>query len=135
VARLAGPARFADLLIFDESDLPAALTKLETATLPGFERSRLLRGYALHRRYPITSKPLPPRAMLLMTLHPMDSTTYKPADIEPYVIRPVSDELPAWVSTFQAGRVRDRTRPRNRCSGLPRGRAGRGYLCIALATT
>jgi hypothetical protein len=42
VARLAGPARFADLLIFDESDLPAALTKLETATLPGFERSLII---------------------------------------------------------------------------------------------
>ena len=54
-------------------------------TLPG-SNSRLLRGYALHRSYPITSKPLPPRAMLLMTLHPLDTTTYEPADIEPYVV-------------------------------------------------
>ena len=43
---------------YDESDLPAALTRLETATLPG-STSRLLRGYALHRSYPITAKPLP----------------------------------------------------------------------------
>jgi hypothetical protein len=73
-----------DGVIFDESDLPAALRRLETATLPG-SNSRLLRGYALHRSYPITSKPLPSRAMLLATLHPMDSTMYEPADIEPYV--------------------------------------------------
>jgi hypothetical protein len=30
----------ADGVVWDESDLPAALTKLETATVPGFERSR-----------------------------------------------------------------------------------------------
>ena len=47
---------------------------------------RLLRGYALHRSYPITSKPLPARAMLLKAIHPMDSMTYEPADIELYVI-------------------------------------------------
>ena len=75
-----------DGVIFDEADLPAALTRLETATLPGFEPSRLLRGFALHRSYPITAKPLPPRAMLLTTLHPLDSTAYEPADIEPYVV-------------------------------------------------
>jgi hypothetical protein len=74
-----------DGVIIDEAGLPAALTRLETATLPG-SNSRLLRGYALHRSYPITSKPLPPRSMLLMTLHPLDSTTYEPADIEPYVV-------------------------------------------------
>ena len=73
-------------MIFDEADLPAALIRLETATVPGFERSRLLRGYALHRSYPITAKPPPSRAMCLMTLHFMDVTTYEPADIEPYVV-------------------------------------------------
>ena len=76
----------ADGAVWDESDLPAALTKLETATVPGFERFRLLRGYALHRSYPITTKPLPSRAMLLATLHFMDTATYEPADIEPYVV-------------------------------------------------
>jgi hypothetical protein len=75
-----------DGVIFDAADLPAALTRLETATLPGFENSRLLRGYALHRSYPITAKPLPSRAMLLTALHLMDSMTYEPADIEPYVV-------------------------------------------------
>lgn len=75
-----------DGVIFDKPDLAAALTKLETARLPGFETSRLRRGSALHRSYPITAKPLPARAMQLTTLHPMDSTTYEPADIEPYVI-------------------------------------------------
>jgi hypothetical protein len=70
---------------FDEADLPAALTKLETATLPG-STSRLLRGYALHRSYPITTKPLPKRAMQLLPLHPFDRLEYSPADIEPYVV-------------------------------------------------
>jgi hypothetical protein len=74
-----------DGVIFDESDLAAALRVLETATLPG-SPFRLLRGYALHRSYPITAKPLPARAMLLTTLHPMDATTYEPADIDPYVL-------------------------------------------------
>jgi hypothetical protein len=37
-----------DGVIFDEADLPAALTRLETASLPG-STFRLLRGYALHR--------------------------------------------------------------------------------------
>jgi hypothetical protein len=70
---------------FDEADLPAALTRLETATLPG-SNSRLLRGYALHRSYPITAKPLPKRAMQLVPLHPFDRLEYPPADIEPYVL-------------------------------------------------
>jgi hypothetical protein len=75
-----------DGIDFDESDLPAALTRLETATLPGYETTRLLRGYALHRSYPITSKPPPARAMLLMSLHYMDATAYEAADISPYVV-------------------------------------------------
>jgi hypothetical protein len=75
---------------YDESDLPAALTRLETATLPG-STSRLLRGYALHRSYPITAKPLPSRAMLLMDLHPMDTREYEPADIDPYLL-PAGDQ-------------------------------------------
>lgn len=75
-----------DEVVWDESDIPAALTKLETATVPGFERARLVRGYALHRSIPITSKTLPPRAMQLNTLHFMDLTAYEPADIEPYVV-------------------------------------------------
>ncbi|HEX6760116.1 MAG TPA: hypothetical protein VF086_17180 [Propionibacteriaceae bacterium] len=74
-----------DGVVFDEADLPAALTRLETAAAPG-STFRLLRGYALHRSYPITSKPLPARAMLLKAIHPMDSMTYEPPDIEPYVI-------------------------------------------------
>jgi hypothetical protein len=36
----------ADGVVWDESDLPAALTKLETATVSGFERARPVRGYA-----------------------------------------------------------------------------------------
>ena len=71
---------------YDESDLPAAMTRLETATLPG-STSRLLRGYALHRSYPITAKPLPSRAMQLMDLHPMDTREYEPADIDPHFPR------------------------------------------------
>ena len=88
----------ADGAKFDEADLPAALSMLETATLPG-STSRLLRGSSLHRSYPITSKPLPPRAMQLLDLHPMDTREYEPADIEPYLILPdgsfVHEDSPA----------------------------------------
>jgi hypothetical protein len=72
---------------YDEADLPAALSVLETATLPG-STSHLLRGYALHRSYPMTAKPLASRAMQLIELHLMDSTTFEPADIEPYLLPP-----------------------------------------------
>jgi hypothetical protein len=51
-------------VIFDEAHLPAALTRLETATLPG-STSRLLRSSALHRSYPITFKPPPSRALVI----------------------------------------------------------------------
>jgi hypothetical protein len=73
-----------DGIEFDESDLPAALTRLETAT-PGLE---LTSAAGVRTSPPLSDygKPLPSRAMLLMTLHPMDSTTYEPADIEPYVV-------------------------------------------------
>jgi hypothetical protein len=77
-----------DGVIFDEADLLLALTRLETASLPGWETSRLLRGYALHHSYPVTTKPLPSRAMLLVALHPMDATTYERADIFPYLLPP-----------------------------------------------
>jgi hypothetical protein len=69
----------------DEALLPAALTRLETVTLPG-QTLRLLRGYALHRSYPITARPLPKRAMQLVALHPFDRLEYPPAHIEPYVV-------------------------------------------------
>jgi hypothetical protein len=45
-----------------------------------------VRGYALHRSYPITSKPLPDRAMQLVELHPFDPREFELADIEPYLI-------------------------------------------------
>jgi hypothetical protein len=72
---------------WDKADLPAALTRLETVTLPG-QTQRLLRGYALHRSYPITARPLPKRAMQLVALHPFDRLVYEPADIEPYLLPP-----------------------------------------------
>jgi hypothetical protein len=77
-----------DGVIFDEAHLSAALTRLETATLPGSD-ARLIRGHELHRRTnswysPVT--PSPPRAMLLGQVHPFDPTEYEPADIEPYVV-------------------------------------------------
>jgi hypothetical protein len=77
----------ADGVVYDEADLPAALTLLETATLPG-SVWRLLRGEALHRRNGWPAKPLPPRAMILDQVHPFDSMEYEPADIEPYLLPP-----------------------------------------------
>ena len=83
------PLRWRDL---SGSDLPAALTRLETATLLG-STSRLLRGSALHRSYPITAKPLPGRALQWIDLHPMDATMYEPADIVPDLLPAAGDPL------------------------------------------
>jgi hypothetical protein len=91
---------------YDESDLAAALTKLETATLSG-STSRLLRGYALHRSYPITAKPLPSWAMQLMDLHPMDTMDYEPADIEPYLLAPAAPSYEEKVVPSATGRADD----------------------------
>lgn len=77
-----------DGVIFDDSILSAALTLLETATLPG-SITRLLRGRELHRRNSSPHLPaaaLPPRAMMLEQVHPFDYNVYEPADIEPYLI-------------------------------------------------
>jgi len=75
----------ADSVDYDEATLAEALGLLETGTLPG-STFRLVRGYALHRSYPITSKPLPDRAMQLVELHPFDPREFELADIEPYLI-------------------------------------------------
>jgi len=77
-----------DGVSFDDSTLSAALTLLETATLPG-SSARLVRGRELHRRSSSPHSPaaqLPSRAMLLEHMHPFDYRVYDPADIEPYLI-------------------------------------------------
>jgi hypothetical protein len=77
-----------DGVIFDESDLAPALTKLETASLRGSD-ARLVRGTELHRRNNSRYSPaarLPERAMMLDQVHPFDPMKYEPADIEPYVV-------------------------------------------------
>jgi hypothetical protein len=78
----------ADGVIVDDATLSAALTKLETASLPGCAQ-RLIRGEDLHRRNRSRYSPqtqLPARAMRLEAVHPFDYTEYQPADIEPYLI-------------------------------------------------
>jgi hypothetical protein len=78
----------ADGVVYDESDLSATLTKLETAAVPGYD-CRLVRGNELHRRQtPGVRWKMPARAILLEQLHPFDVKTYEPCDIEPYVIPP-----------------------------------------------
>jgi hypothetical protein len=77
-----------DGVSFDDVHLAAALSRLETATLPGSD-SRLIRGSGLHRRNSSLHLPaaqLPPRAMLLEHMHPFDYKVYEPADISPYLV-------------------------------------------------
>jgi hypothetical protein len=77
-----------DAVSFDDSTLSAALTLLETATLPGFN-TRLIRGTELHRRNSSQHLPaarMPSRAMLLEQVHMWDYKVYERADIEPYLI-------------------------------------------------
>ena len=77
-----------DGISYDDSTLSAALTLLETATLPG-SITRLLRGRELHRRNSSVHLPaaaLPPRAMMLEQVHMWDYKVYERADIEPYLI-------------------------------------------------
>jgi hypothetical protein len=77
-----------DGVIFDDSTLSAALTLVETATLPKLG-ARLVRGTELHRRNSSQHLPaaqLPPRAMILEHMHMWDYKVYERADIEPYLI-------------------------------------------------
>jgi hypothetical protein len=79
-----------DGVIFDEPQPPAALTLLETASLPN-SNARLVRGSELHRLTSPRGLPaakLPSRTMLLGTVHPFDPMEYQPADIEPYLLPP-----------------------------------------------
>jgi hypothetical protein len=78
----------ADGVSCDDAALSAALTKLETATLPG-SNMRLIRGSELHRRNGSRHLPAarwPERAMMLESVHPFDSMQYEPADILPYLL-------------------------------------------------
>jgi hypothetical protein len=78
----------ADGLSFDDGLLSAALTRLETATVQGYN-VRLVRGTELHRRNRSIWVPAahwPDRAMLLDPLSPWDSATYEPCDIVPYLL-------------------------------------------------
>jgi hypothetical protein len=78
----------ADDVVYNESDLSEALTKLETAAVPGHDY-RLVRGYELHRRQtPGVTWKMPSRGILLEQLRPFDFKTYGPSDIEPYLIPP-----------------------------------------------
>jgi hypothetical protein len=77
-----------DGVSFDDAHLAAALSRLETATLPGSD-ARLIRGAELHRRNGSRNAPaahLPPRAMIVESIHPFDHATYEPADISPYLV-------------------------------------------------
>jgi hypothetical protein len=106
----------ADGVSFDDGLLSAALTRLETATVPGYN-VRLVRGTELHRRNRSICVPAarwPDRAILLDPLSPWDSATYEPSDIDPYLIR--ADSGSAWgtasnpgqsQSSSSSGRVRD----------------------------
>jgi hypothetical protein len=78
----------ADGMSFDDGFLSAALARLETATVPGYN-VRLVRGTELHRRNRsiwVPAEHWPDRAMLLDPLSPWDSATYEPSDIVPYLI-------------------------------------------------
>jgi hypothetical protein len=78
----------ADGVSFDDGLLSAALTRLETATVSGYNVRRV-RGTELHRRNQSMWVPAarwPDRAMLLDPLSPWDSATYEPSDIVPYLI-------------------------------------------------
>jgi hypothetical protein len=66
-----------DGVSFDDARLAAALSRLETATLPGSD-ARLIRGSELHRRNGSRNSPaahLPARAMMIESIHPFDHTT------------------------------------------------------------
>jgi hypothetical protein len=78
----------ADGVSFDDGLLSAALTKLETAMVPGYN-VRLVRGTDLHRRNRSIWVPAarwPDRAMVLDPLSPWDSATYERCDIVPYLM-------------------------------------------------
>jgi hypothetical protein len=74
-------------VIFDDATLSAAVTRLETAMLPGSD-TRLIRGTELHRRNCSRYLPaahLPARAMMLESLRPWDQMICERADIDPYL--------------------------------------------------
>jgi hypothetical protein len=78
----------ADGVSFDDDLLSAALTRLETAVVPGYN-VRLVRGIELQRRSRSIGVPAarwPDRVMLLDPLSPWDSATYEPSDIVPYLL-------------------------------------------------
>jgi hypothetical protein len=74
---------------YDESTLSAALTVLETASLPG-SNSRLIRGEELRRLTggsPHTpGAKLPARCMCLSEVNPWSPMVYLKAEIEPYLL-------------------------------------------------
>jgi len=73
---------------FDEADLVAAVAELEMATVPGCD-FRLLRGHDLHRRQSWNSTyKIPPRAMLLDQVGPLDFRVFERSDLEPYLLPP-----------------------------------------------
>lgn len=78
----------ADGVAFDDSALPAALERLETATVESSDAS-IVRGEELHRRNGsrwLPAAQLPVRAMLLESLSQFDSRAYERATIEPYLL-------------------------------------------------
>jgi hypothetical protein len=94
----------ADGVSFDDGLLSAALTRLETAMVPGYN-VRLVRGTELHRRNRsiwVPAERWPDRAMLLDPLSPWHSATYEPCDIVPYLI-------PAGRVTHEAKSLAQRT--------------------------
>jgi hypothetical protein len=77
-----------DGVSFDDAHLAAALSRLETATLPGSD-ARLILGAELHRRNGSRNSPaahLPGRAMMIESIHPFDTLFYEPAEIFPYLV-------------------------------------------------